>query len=94
LNGSDSALAQPRRTGKSAIRKVNVLIRELSDDDDDDENMESNPVPSTTPWRKEFNGYLYSKDQLGDMSIVEWWGVRKVLSMLLIYCADNLKVEC
>jgi hypothetical protein len=79
---------------KSAIRKVNVLIQELLDDEDDDKNMESNPIPSTTPWHKEFNSYLYSKDQLGDMSIVEWWGVHKVPFVLLNYCADNLKVEC
>jgi hypothetical protein len=74
---NNSAPSQPRRTGKSAIRKVGILIRELSDDDDDDDANDDpvEPSDSTAPWRDDFNGYLYSKDQLGDMTIVEWWGV-------------------
>jgi hypothetical protein len=31
MYGNDPALLQPRRMGKSAIRKVGILIRELSD---------------------------------------------------------------
>ena len=61
------------------MRKVGILIRELSDDEDE-EGVESSTSPVTandlhTPWRKDFNGYLNLKDQLGDMTIVEWWGV-------------------
>jgi hypothetical protein len=84
MYANNSAPSQPRRTGKSAIRKVGILIRELSDDDDDDDANDDDPVEpgasssssdSMAPWRNDFNGYLYSKDQLGDMTIVEWWGV-------------------
>lgn len=78
MYGNNLAQPQLRRTGKSARRKVGILIRELSDDDDDsnDDGNTSSVPDDSAPWRKDFNGYLYSKDQLGDMSIVEWWGVR------------------
>ena len=39
-----SAPSQPWRTGKSAIRKVGILIRELSDDNDDDDDVNDDPV--------------------------------------------------
>ena len=79
MYGNNLAPAPLQRTGKSAMRKVGILIRELSDDEDE-EGVESSTSPITandlhTPWRKDFNGYLNSKDQLGDMTIVEWWGV-------------------
>lgn len=70
------------------MRKVSVLIQKLSDDKDDD-NMESSALPSptgnstSTPWHKDFNGYLYSKDQLGDMSIIKWWSV--CISLVLLH---------
>ena len=63
------------------MRKVGVLICELSDDDDEDNNgIQSCASPVTpsepsAPWRKDFFGYLNSTDQLGNMTIVEWWGV-------------------
>jgi hypothetical protein len=78
MHGNNPTPSQPRRTGKSAIRKVGILIRELSSDDDEDcmeSGANSTTGDSTDPWRKDFNGYLNSKDQLGDMTIVEWWGV-------------------
>ena len=59
-----------------------MLICELSDDDESDKEYEESGDFSTAavgdlaaPWCKDFNGYLQSKDQLGDLSIVEWWGV-------------------
>ena len=62
-------LNQPNLT----TRKVGVLLRELSDDEDDTAmNATSNP---SDPWRRDFDSYLNSRDQLGTMSIVEWWGV-------------------
>ena len=73
------APSQPWQTGKSTIHKVGILIRELSNDDDDDDDANDDPVEpsdSMALWRDDFNSYLYSKDQLGDMTIVEWWGVR------------------
>ena len=71
----------------------------MSDDDDDDANGDdsepgasSAPGDSTAPWLRDFNGYLYSKDQLGDMMIVEWWGV--CISHKLLYdCAEYGAVE-
>jgi hypothetical protein len=57
------------------MRKFGTLIRELSDDEDDIDMSTTSPDELHAPWRKDFNGYLNSKDQLGNMSIVEWWGV-------------------
>ncbi|KAF8222675.1 hypothetical protein L208DRAFT_1321119, partial [Tricholoma matsutake] len=79
-NNSVPALA--RHKGKSAIRKVGILIHELSDDDNEDNNgvqSHTSPImPSepSAPWRKDFFEYLNSTDQLSNMTIVEWWGVR------------------
>lgn len=78
MYSNSSTLAPPQqKTGKSATRKIGTLIRELSDDEDEDEVDTSTIAPNElrAPWCKDFNGYLNSKDQLGDMSIVEWWGV-------------------
>ena len=97
MYGDDPAQPQLRRTGKSARRKVGILIRELSDDDDDsndDDNIMSgtSSVPDdSAPWRKDFNGYLYSKDQLGEMTITEWWGVR--IFPMLSHCANAQLVQ-
>jgi len=102
MHGNNLLLSQPRRTGKSATRKVGILIRELSSDDESDRDcMETgdssiNAVAddSAVPWHKDFNGYLNSKDQLGDLSIVEWWGV----SVIPLLPYDNVEychlVEC
>jgi hypothetical protein len=59
------------------MRKIGTLIRELSDDEDEDDEDALTLAPDElrAPWRKDFHGYLNSKDQLGDMSIIEWWGV-------------------
>jgi hypothetical protein len=83
MYSNSSTPAPAWRTGKSAIRKVGILIRELSDDDDDssDPGIETHTSSITSsepsaPWRKDFFGYLNSTDQLGNMTIVEWWGVR------------------
>lgn len=60
------------------MRKVGVLLRELSDDEDE-------PFLNATPatignlselWLPGFNNYWTSSDHLGDISIVEWWSVR------------------
>lgn len=72
------------------MRKVGILIRELSDDSD--EGPESQDAHSSSilpddlraPWLTDFNGYLNSKDQLGNMTIVEWWGVSVAYISLLV----------
>ena len=80
LYGDGSRLAQtPRQqqTGKSAMHKVKTLIQELSDDEDDNNinSLTLAPDELHAPWRRDFHGYLNSKDQLGNISIIEWWGV-------------------
>ena len=98
MYGNNSAPAPLRQTGKSAMRKVGVLIRELSDDEDEDgvESSTSHVAANDlcAPWRKDFDGYLNSKDQLGNMSIVEWWGVcisRLVMATILSWnCSGTL----
>jgi hypothetical protein len=77
MYGNNPAPAQLRCTGKSAMRKVGILLRELSDDEDE-------LLPSTMlvdlsePWLPGFNSYWDSKDHLGEMTIVEWWSVRMI----------------
>ena len=87
MYGTNPAQPQLRRTGKLARCKVGIIIQKLSDDDDDDdyENDENgdndgdNTIlspssmqgDSAAPWHKDFDGYLYSKDWLGEMSIIE-----------------------
>jgi len=69
----------PKKTGSLTTWKVGVLLRELSKDEDKDEDK----IPAVgdvssgwhVPWRTDFHSYLNSRDQLGVMTIVEWWGV-------------------
>ena len=67
----------PTKTGNLTTRKVGILLRELSDDEDDDKLSFIGDVSSSqhVPWHSDFHGYLNSRDQLGTMTIVEWWGV-------------------
>lgn len=97
INSSDLAPVQLQWIGQLVMCKVNALIQELLDDEDDsDDSARPSPIGNlTTLWHKDFNGYLYSKDQLGDMSIVEWWGAYILLVLFKLYdYADYLKVEC
>jgi hypothetical protein len=57
--------------------KVGILLRELSDDKDKDGTSVVGEVSSNPhlPWHSDFHGYLRSRDQLGMMTIVKWWGV-------------------
>ncbi len=82
---SDKALSQStskRHTGAS--RKFGSLLHQLTDsgsesEDDTPEPKKTPeaPVETTTakPWLRDFLGYLNSKDDLGGLTIVEWWGV-------------------
>jgi hypothetical protein len=67
----------PNRTGSLTTRKVGILLRELSDDEDDDADAHGQDAPTNPndPWREDFKGYLHSRDKLGAMTIIEWWGV-------------------
>ena len=69
-----------------------------NDDDENDGNSDNNlgdtiSGPSSTqgdsaaPWCKNFDGYLYSKDQLGEMTIIEWWGVHIIFTSLPLLSA-------
>lgn len=78
MYGNRPVPVQPRRTGKSALRRLGTLTREISDDEADEKVENSSPAPTGDlgdRWRKDFNGYLGSTDELGEMTIVEWWGV-------------------
>ena len=58
------------------MRKVGVLIQELSDDEDEVSiELGTSSIDLSKLWCKDFNGYLNLKDQLGNMTIIEWWGV-------------------
>lgn len=80
MHGSNPVPVQSQRTGKSALRRLGSLLRELSDDEDVSRNTpnRSSPAVAGDPdnhWRRDFDGYLSSRDQLGEMTLVEWWGV-------------------
>ena len=71
------------------MRKVSVLICELSDDEDEDgDELGTSPIDLHSPWHKDFNGYLNLKDQLGNRTIAEWWGVRTI--SFLVTCDYQL----
>lgn len=83
MYGNNPAPTQPRQTGKSAMRKVGVLLRELSDDKDET-SPSATPTPMGDPWLPGFNNYWKSSDHLGDISIVEWWSVDLVKLLVLL----------
>ena len=65
---------------------MNELIRELSDDDaNSDDDVSDAPEPTNVdldkPWLKEFRQYL--KEELGNLSIVQWWGVSTIFLQLI-----------
>lgn len=72
----DNLVPPPNHARSLTTRKVRILLRELSDDEDDD-NMyrQDPPINPNDPWREDFRGYLHSRDKLGAMTIIEWWGV-------------------
>ena len=68
---------------------MNELIRELSDDDaNSDDDVSDAPEPTDVdldkPWFKEFRQYLkVPKEELGNLSIVQWWGVSTIFLQLI-----------
>ncbi|OJT14236.1 hypothetical protein TRAPUB_9209 [Trametes pubescens] len=74
--------ASPHTSGKrwaGATRKLGTLLREvsdneLSDDEDADNTARRGDADTDKPWRADFHGYLKSRDSLGQLSIVQWWG--------------------
>jgi len=68
----------PKKMGNLTTRKVGILLHKLSNDEDDDEPSDIGDVTGSqhVPWHSGFHGYLNSRDQIGAMTIVEWWGVR------------------
>ena len=63
-----------------ASQKLGKLLRVLSDDEDEmDLDARVGPLMTTPlgePWLEDFHGYLNSTDQLGKLTIIQWWGVR------------------
>jgi hypothetical protein len=93
MHGNHPVPRQPQRTGKSALRRLGSLIRELSDDEGDNQPERHSPAVTGDlgdHWRKDFDGYLGLKDQLGEMTLVEWWGVR-TFSYLPIVCFSDFR---
>jgi hypothetical protein len=74
-------------------RRLDVLLNELSDSDEDTlDTPHKDPltlsrtssaslfdlVDPLKPWLHDFRAYLNSKDRLGEMSIVQWWGINSL----------------
>jgi len=73
-------------TESLTTRKVGILLRELSDDEDDaDAHGWDVPTNVNDAWHEDFKGYLHSRDKLGAMTIVEWWGVWILYIFYFIY---------
>jgi hypothetical protein len=74
---SNNASRASSYTGAS--RKLSKLLRVLSDDKDempvDGRVGSSATTPLGEPWLEDFHGYLNSTDQLGKLTIIQWWGV-------------------
>lgn len=84
----------PNHTGSLTMCKVGILLCELLDDEDDtDSHAEDTPTNTNDPWHEDFNGYLHSRDKLGAMTIVEWWGVWIHLSLYTHYAHGIIAVE-
>jgi len=76
----------PNCTGSLTTQKVGILLCELSDDEDDaDTGGQDTSANPNDPWRDDFNSYLHSRDQLGAMTIVEWWGVWMSFILYIMY---------
>jgi hypothetical protein len=68
---------QPKSSPKIVKRGVNILLRELSDDEDDvaahNHNMPDDPE---RPWVRHFQEYINAVEQVPDgWSTIKWWGV-------------------
>jgi hypothetical protein len=83
------AISAGLRAASTGNRQLDVLLGELSDDDVPEEAPQHvpslsrtsstvsllDPVDPAKPWRRDFHAYLNSKDHLGDLTVVEWWGI-------------------
>ncbi|KAL1949584.1 hypothetical protein VTO73DRAFT_8465 [Trametes versicolor] len=81
LYGEEGQARAPARQSSftGASRTIRPLLRALPDSDsemdsDDESESEADGSESAKPWLKDFDGYLDSTDDLGGMSIVQWWG--------------------
>lgn len=72
LNNADTTPQVKKREGQ----KIKKLLRELSDDEMDIDSPPLMPTDPQKPWLPGFHLYLNTRDELGDMTIVQWWGVR------------------
>ncbi|OJA08859.1 hypothetical protein AZE42_01727, partial [Rhizopogon vesiculosus] len=88
-DGADKTLADLRvRTASTGNLKLDALLGELSDGEEDVTPQHTPSALSRTSstslldtvdplksWLHDFHAYLNSKDHLGDMTVVQWWGI-------------------
>ena len=100
--------ASARRDHRSARSKLNILLRELSDDESEAENDSDGDIGIRTratndpkdsamdkPWLKKFNEYLREMEDIGSNSIVRWWRVSEMYSdhpLSLIVCDSSTQI--
>lgn len=99
MHGSNPVPIQPQRrcTRKSALCRLGSLTWELSDDEADKQDRSSSVVTSDLGdcWQKDFDGYLGSKDQLEEMTLIEWWGAHTLILSFDVSRTDyGQSVEC
>ena len=62
--------------------KLLQLLHELSSDEENSLEEGDHALDPQSPWLKEFNLYLHSSASVPEgLSIVQWWGVRKLSCM-------------
>jgi hypothetical protein len=61
----------------SKIKKINVLLRELSDDEDAEVDVGPTvPEDPKRPWMRDFHAYIDVHEQVPDgWTTIKWWGV-------------------
>jgi hypothetical protein len=63
-------------------KRVQALLRELSDDEDAVSDIGADvPNDPQRPWLQDYQGYIDTIDQVPeDLTTIQWWGVRISIS--------------
>ena len=65
----------------TANKKLQALLGELSDDEEVDSTTgpgQENACDPLRPWLQGFHQYLNTHENLGDLSVVQWWGINNL----------------
>lgn len=75
--------------------KLNTLVQLLSDEDSDTEMLLGHTDAGrqwcdlAKPWLQDFHKYLQMHENVGDLLIVQWWGINAICYQVWASLADN-----